>query len=272
MEERSTNNVGTIQSSNHPTSFTDTQTIRSHTASSSDEVYEIPWGLFGDYPLLEQHSSRGPDPLLRACVVSLLFSFYSNVMLTVSAATQLGPLMLETVIKHYLKRKSVTKYSKAREELLFDEAFVVVKTFLEISTRHTVDELQKFSLTRTLSPPWVLLHRVLIPISPTCSRAAEILIEALGGPEQALKICGGTKWWTVRMQAGVEAEWIGIKSDWQREERRRKQATAEKKKRRASLSRQERAKETVKDKFKRKEDGENDDQANEADYEHGDCE
>jgi hypothetical protein len=30
----------------------------------------------------------------------------------------------------------------------------------------------------------------------------------------------GSKWWTVRSQAGVEAEWIGIKKDFKREEER----------------------------------------------------
>jgi hypothetical protein len=96
--------------------------------------------------------------------------------------------------------------------------------------RHTVEELQKFGLTRTPSPPWVLTHRVLVPINPCCSDAAEYIIKALGGPETAFKLCGGTKWWTVRFQAGVEGEWIGIKKDWRKEEERvRKEEEARKK-------------------------------------------
>ena len=96
--------------------------------------------------------------------------------------------------------------------------------------RHTVEELQKFGMTKTPSPPWVLTHRVLIPINPSCSDAAGYLIQALGGPENAFKLCGGTKWWTVRFQAGVEGEWIGIKKDWKQEEARVKKEEERQKK------------------------------------------
>lgn len=98
------------------------------------------------------------------------------------------------------------------------------------SLRHTVEELQKFGMTKTPSPPWVLTHRVLIPINPSCSDAADDLIQALGGPENAFKLCGGTKWWTVRFQAGVEGEWIGIKKDWKQEEARVKKEEERQKK------------------------------------------
>lgn len=85
-------------------------------------------------------------------------------------------------------------------------------------------------MTKTPSPPWVLTHRVLVPINPSCSDAADYLIQALGGPENAFKLCGGTKWWTVRFQAGVEGEWIGIKKDWKQEEARLKKEEERKKK------------------------------------------
>ncbi|KAJ9106187.1 hypothetical protein QFC21_001331 [Naganishia friedmannii] len=141
-------------------------------------------------------------------------------MLTPAVVSQAGPVLLETAIKHYLMRKKVTKDTKARGDFMYDEAFVLIKFFLETSTKHTVEELQKFGLTRTPSPPWVLTHRVLVPINPCCSDAADYIIKALGGPESAFKLCGGTKWWTVRFQAGVEGEWIGIKKDWKKEEER----------------------------------------------------
>jgi hypothetical protein len=102
--------------------------------------------------------------------------------------------------------------------------------------------LQKFGLTKTPSPPWVLVHRVLIPINSSCSQAADVLIKALGGPEMAIKISGGTKWWRVRMQAGVEAEWIGIKKDFREEEVRREQEKEKKKQK----SGRDRVKEKVK--------------------------
>ncbi|KAJ9105166.1 hypothetical protein QFC19_003626 [Naganishia cerealis] len=159
-------------------------------------------------------------------------------MLTPAVVSQAGPVLLEAAIKHYIMKKKVMKDTKARGDFMYDEAFVLIKFFLETSTKcirlleillHTVEELQKFGLTKTPSPPWVLTHRVLVPINPCCSDAADYVIKALGGPENAFKLCGGTKWWTVRFQAGVEGEWIGIKKDWKKEEERVRKEEARKK-------------------------------------------
>lgn len=73
--------------------------------------------------------------------------------------------------------------------------------------------LQRFGLVRTPAPPWVGIHRVTIP-QRTLINAADYLITALGGEEQAYKVVGGTKWWQVRAGPGVEAEWIVLKKDW----------------------------------------------------------
>ncbi|KAG9074669.1 hypothetical protein FRC06_010537, partial [Ceratobasidium sp. 370] len=119
---------------------------------------------------------------------------------------------------HYLERHNVIRDSKARNELLFDEAFIVVKSFLEESSKHTVEELQQFSNTRIPAPPWVHNVRVLIPLS-CCDEAAPLLLQALGGPEAV----GGSKWWQVRGVRGVDAQWVAVKRDWREAERRRKQ-------------------------------------------------
>lgn len=79
--------------------------------------------------------------------------------------------------------------------------------------RHPVAALQRFGLVRTPAPPWVALHRVLIP-QRTLGDAAEFLITALGGEDMAYKIAGGSKWWQVRAGDGVEGEWIVMKKDW----------------------------------------------------------
>lgn len=55
------------------------------------------------------------------------------------AGLKLGPLVLETLFKHYLERiqkergDGVTDLSQT--ELLYDEAFHIIKTFLEASTK-----------------------------------------------------------------------------------------------------------------------------------------
>ncbi|KEP50818.1 putative lipase/esterase from carbohydrate esterase family CE10 protein [Rhizoctonia solani 123E] len=146
----------------------------------------------------------------------------NKMSLTTTMGVKLGPLVLGTLLKHYLERNNVTRDSKARNELLFDEAFIIVKAFMEESTKHTVEELQQFSNTRIPSPPWVHCVRVMIPLS-SCDEAAPLLIQALGGPEAARQVAGGTKWWQVRGVKGVDAQWVAVKRDWREAERRRKQ-------------------------------------------------
>jgi hypothetical protein len=122
-----------------------------------------------------------------------------------------------------------------QDELLYDEAFSIVKVVLPIDagardlpplckgvsgrcckvspmiyTRcsrnlifahsHTVEEVQGFANTRTPSPPWVHVVRLLVPMS-CCDDAAGYLIKALGGEQVAKRVVGGVKWWQVR---GVE--------------------------------------------------------------------
>ncbi|ELU39110.1 hypothetical protein AG1IA_06859 [Rhizoctonia solani AG-1 IA] len=117
--------------------------------------------------------------------------------LTTTMGVKLGPLVLGTLLKHYLERHNVTRDSKARNELLFDEAFIIVKAFMEESTKHTVEELQQFSNARIPSPPWVHCVRVLIPLE-CCDAAAPLLLQALGGPEAV----GGSKWWQPSNETG----------------------------------------------------------------------
>lgn len=129
--------------------------------------------------------------------------------------------MLSTLITHFLNRELATKDSKAREELLYDEAFTIVKSFMEASTKHTVEELQAFSNTRIPAPPWVRTVRVMIPLS-SCDKAADKLIEALGGKEMAKQTVGGTRWWQVRGLDGIPGEWIVVRKDIAAQRKRHK--------------------------------------------------
>ncbi|THH13788.1 hypothetical protein EW146_g6481 [Bondarzewia mesenterica] len=146
--------------------------------------------------------------------------------LTRQAGLKLGPLFLETLVKHYFERIKKDASSSAiplrQDELLYDEVFSIVKNFLEASTKHTVEELQSFSNTRTPSPPWVHIVRLLVPMS-CCDEAARLTIKAFGGEETMKRTVGGTKWWQVRGVSGIEAEWITAKKDWQHAKRRAKE-------------------------------------------------
>lgn len=142
--------------------------------------------------------------------------------LTRNAGLRLGPLVLETLVKHYfdrIKKESAQQSNFAtqlhQDELLYHEAFNVVKSFLEASTYHTVEEVQAFSNNRTPSLPSSHVVRLLVPLS-CCDEAASYIIQALGGEELAKRLVGGTKWWQVRGVKGIDAEWITARKDYQR--------------------------------------------------------
>jgi hypothetical protein len=101
----------------------------------------------------------------------------------------------------------------------------------DVHTRHTVEELQIFTRTRSLSSPWANVVRTLIPLS-CCDAAASHLIDAFGGGDAMKRTVGGTKWWQVRGVQGcvshyhshwqahihmyarrVEAEWVTAKKN-----------------------------------------------------------
>ncbi|KAJ7647735.1 hypothetical protein FB45DRAFT_1052164 [Roridomyces roridus] len=144
--------------------------------------------------------------------------------LTAQAGLRIGPLVLETLVKHYFDRLKASKEPVTqlkRDELLYDEAFTIIKTFLSEASYHTVEEVQAFSNTRTPSPPWVHVVRLVVPMS-CCDEASTYLITALGGEDAARSIIGGCKWWQVRGVNGVEAQWITAKKDWEEAKRRYK--------------------------------------------------
>ncbi|KAL5532041.1 hypothetical protein ACEPAF_5605 [Sanghuangporus sanghuang] len=156
--------------------------------------------------------------------------------LTTHVGLKAGPWFLETLVRHYFDRmfhdrkEGVRDVDSAndesgklrRDELLYDEVFHIVKSFLEVSTHHTIEELQQFSNTQIPSSPWMHVMRVRVPLS-CCDDAAEYLIDALGGQVKTRQIVGGTKWWQVRGIRGVDAQWIVARKDHQRVRKQQKQ-------------------------------------------------
>ncbi|KAG1760103.1 hypothetical protein EDD22DRAFT_902993 [Suillus occidentalis] len=136
--------------------------------------------------------------------------------LTRNAGLRLGPLVLETLVKHYfdrIKKENAQRSNFAtqlhQDELLYHEAFNIVK------------EVQAFSNNRTPSLPSSHVVRLLVPLS-CCDEAASYVIQALGGEELAKRLVGGTKWWQVRGVKGIDAEWITARKDYQEAKKRSK--------------------------------------------------
>ncbi|RXW25139.1 hypothetical protein EST38_g704 [Candolleomyces aberdarensis] len=127
---------------------------------------------------------------------------------TASAAFHIAPVVLKTFAEHRKQRKAREKQGKEapQDDILFDEAFNIVKSFIELGTNNTIESLQAFTNTRVPSLYWVAVSPVTIPLS-ICNEAADTLIEWFG-PEELNTVVGGERWWQVRGLSGIDAEWI----------------------------------------------------------------
>ncbi|KAF7296117.1 Abhydrolase-3 domain-containing protein [Mycena kentingensis (nom. inval.)] len=154
--------------------------------------------------------------------------------LTTEAGLRVGPIVVETLVRHYFQRlkQNLTGPSDnpavklRQEEHLYDQAFTIIKAFLNAASYHTVEEVQAFANVRTPSPPWVHVHRCIVPMS-CADDAAQLLITALGGENAARRIVGGCKWWQARIVRGIDAQWITAKKDWREAKQRQKQKMPE---------------------------------------------
>ncbi|KAF7301841.1 AB hydrolase superfamily protein C4A8.06c [Mycena indigotica] len=125
---------------------------------------------------------------------------------TVSAAAYIGPTAVKTFFKHSKKKLKRKEKEDAQDSVFFDEAFHIVKSFIEFGTLNTVESLQSFTNTHVPSPYWAVVAPVSIPLT-TCNASADYLIDWFG-PEELKSVVGGERWWQVRGLQGVDAEWI----------------------------------------------------------------
>ncbi|KAF5333486.1 hypothetical protein D9611_002644 [Ephemerocybe angulata] len=127
---------------------------------------------------------------------------------TASAAVHIAPVVVKTLVRHKKERKARKKEGREapQDDILFDEAFHIVKSFIELGTKNTVESLQAFTNTRIPSLYWVAISPVRVPLS-SCNDAADCLIKWFGQNELK-KVVGGERWWQVRGLDGIDAEWI----------------------------------------------------------------
>ncbi|RDB22775.1 AB hydrolase superfamily protein C4A8.06c [Hypsizygus marmoreus] len=129
---------------------------------------------------------------------------------TVSSAVHIAPVVVKTFYKHGKRKAKKLKEGRDEEEALddifFDEAFHIVKAFIKMGTKNTVESLQAFTNTHVPAPYWAAVSPVIIPLT-SCNRAADMLIEWFG-PDELKRVVGGERWWQVRGLDGVDGEWI----------------------------------------------------------------
>ncbi|GAC96163.1 candidate lipase/esterase [Pseudozyma hubeiensis SY62] len=145
---------------------------------------------------------------------------------TAGVAVNITPTVTKTFFKHYYKkakrrlrnrsRKNATDSNapNATDEFMFDEAFHIVKAFIEIGTSDTVEAIQNFTDAPAPPIPWATTLPVIIPME-SCDKAAKLLVEHLG-PNDLEKLVGGEKWWQLRPLPGVQGEWIAMSNDWKK--------------------------------------------------------
>lgn len=139
-----------------------------------------------------------------------------TISLTAVAAST-TPTVIKTFFKHYKTqwtKEKQDRWTEATDELMFDEAFHIVKQFINIATTDTVESLQRFTNTHVPAQPGTTSLRLLIPID-SCDESAKLLIKYFGD-DDLQQLVGGRLWWQVRGLRGVQAEWIAMKQDWNR--------------------------------------------------------
>ncbi|KAF9569086.1 alpha/beta-hydrolase [Agrocybe pediades] len=134
---------------------------------------------------------------------------------TVSAAVHITPVVIKTFLKHTKNKARRLKASQEdsipQDDIFFDEAFNIVKAFIELGTKNTVESLQAFTNTHVPAPYWALVRPIVVPFS-SCNEAADALIEWFG-PDELKYVVGGERWWQVRGLNGVDAEWVAEQQD-----------------------------------------------------------
>ncbi|KAN0066065.1 hypothetical protein ACQY0O_000158 [Thecaphora frezii] len=148
---------------------------------------------------------------------------------TLGTAVHITPTIIRTVFTHFaskLNKPKQDRNTEATDELLFDEAFQIVKSFIELATHDTVEALQKFANTHVPAPLSATMLPTMVPMA-SCFQAAELLKQYFG-PQDLTDLVGGDKWWQVRGIAGVHAEWIAQTSDWKKTKAMDKQHPATK--------------------------------------------
>lgn len=133
---------------------------------------------------------------------------------TFSAAVHITPTVIKTLYAHGKRKtkklKDGDEQQEATDDIFFDEAFHIVKSFILLGTENTVESLQAFTNSHVPAPPWTAVAPVHIPLQ-SCNQAADLLIQWFG-PEDLKRVVGGEKWWQVCGLNGIDAEWIAEKS------------------------------------------------------------
>ncbi|KAJ5172024.1 hypothetical protein N7492_004617 [Penicillium capsulatum] len=122
----------------------------------------------------------------------------------------LTPTVIQTLIAHYLHRKSL--HNKPSVHITYDEGIQVIRQFLYYASKHPVEDIQAFTRQWVPSPHWVRTEPVTIP-DKFLSSAASAVSKQLGS--KGLLRVGGEQWWQWRGPAeGLRGEWVEMRNHY----------------------------------------------------------
>ncbi|RAH67243.1 lipase/esterase family protein [Aspergillus aculeatinus CBS 121060] len=134
---------------------------------------------------------------------------------TFALSLALTPTVLQTLISHYLHRKSL--HHKPNVHISYDESIRILREFLIYASKHSLEDLQTFTCQRVPAPHWVKLETVTVP--EDCLLGAADAINKQLGPKGVARV-GGKEWWQWRGPAeDLKAEWIEMKEDYNERKR-----------------------------------------------------
>lgn len=129
---------------------------------------------------------------------------------TASAAFHIAPVVVKNFFSHGERKASRLRNGKRedlpQDDIFYDQAFNIVKSFIRMVTHNTIESLQSFTNAHVPSSHRVTVAPTIVPLS-SCNTAADLLAEWFG-PDELRRVVGGHKWWQVRGLDGIEAEWI----------------------------------------------------------------
>jgi acetyl esterase/lipase len=103
-------------------------------------------------------------------------------------------------------------HDKPVAHISYDLGLHLVRSFVEYSALHTIEELQAFTGRKVPVPRWVKCEEIEIPKSKITAAAEHL--QAQLGPE-GIEQVGGKQWWQWRRDDGpLKAEWIEMRKDW----------------------------------------------------------
>ncbi|PLN75022.1 lipase/esterase family protein [Aspergillus taichungensis] len=128
----------------------------------------------------------------------------------VALSVALTPTVVSTFFSHYVHRKS--HHHTPSVHISYDEGIQIIREFLVYSSKHTIEDLQRFCSQRVPSPYWVKTERLSIP-DKFLSLAANTIINELG-PRGIARV-GGKEWWQWRGPSeDLTSEWVEMRNDY----------------------------------------------------------